>query len=499
MRSLAKRSRFVAMAAVLLLVAGPLPAADDVRDSVVKIFSTRRPPNFMQPWTKSRPQEILASGFVIEGRQIVTNAHVARFATELYVQAHQSAQRVPARVVAIADGFELALLTVDKSDFFEGRKPLRLHQGLPRANGPVQVYGFPVDDNKITVAKANIARVEFSSLGYQAPGLWMQIDASPNPGTTGGPAISEGQVVGVALSAMRTPQNTGFCIAAHELAAFVADAADGACQGKPKFFDQLQAVENPALRARLGLPNSLGGAMVTKTSGESGSQLLREGDVITHIGQYPLDRAANVEIGDGLKLWFAYVVPEVMRKGHLELTVFRKGKSLKMDLPVTTDDRSLIPSLRHGYPRYFIYGPLVFSPATKEWLMSLGGNWQATLVDQKSPLMTRFNDQQAFEGEELVVVPAPMFSHRITKSYRHPVGGVVSHVNGVEVRNLTHLVELLRDAADEFIEIKFAGVGWETLVFHRAEIDAATEEILTDNGIRRQSSDDLAAIWAAKK
>jgi len=36
------------------------------------------------------------------------------------------------------------------------------------------------------------------------------------------------------------------------------------------------------------------------------------------------------------------------------------------------------------------------------------------------------------------------------------------------------------------------------LVFRRSEILAATDEILTDNGVRSQGSSDVLALWKAK-
>jgi len=56
------------------------------------------------------------------------------------------------------------------------------------------------------------------------------------------------------------------------------------------------------------------------------------------------------------------------------------------------------------------------------------------------------------------------------------------------------LVELLRDAKGEFVTVECAGPV-ERLVFRRAEIAAATEEILSDEGNRKQCSDVLEAVW----
>jgi hypothetical protein len=78
------------------------------------------------------------------------------------------------------------------------------------------------------------------------------------------------------------------------------------------------------------------------------------------------------------------------------------------------------------------------------------------------------------------------------------MGRVVSAVNRVPIRNLRHLVQVLRDCHDPFIAVEFAGYQGEDLVFARAEILAATEDILTDNGIRNQGSPDTLEVWRGK-
>src|SRR5205809_6156819 len=47
-----------------------------VEVSVVKIFSTSRYPDLYKPWMKQAPSESSGSGVVIEGKRILTNAHV---------------------------------------------------------------------------------------------------------------------------------------------------------------------------------------------------------------------------------------------------------------------------------------------------------------------------------------------------------------------------------------------------------------------------------------
>jgi hypothetical protein len=51
---------------------------------------------------------------------------------------------------------------------------------------------------------------------------------------------------------------------------------------------------------------------------------------------------------------------------------------------------------------------------------------------------------------------------------------------------------------DEFIALEFDMRGGETEIFPRAEMVAATDEILTDNGVRSQGSPEILAVWTGK-
>ena len=106
----------------------------------------------------------------------------------------------------------------------------------------------------------------------------------------------------------------------------------------------------------------------------------------------------------------------------------------------------------------------------------------------KSPLITRALDAPDAELEELVVVSSPFFPHKLANGYSNPAGSVVYAINGTRIRSLRHLVAVLRDLKDPFVTIEFDQKGGEALVFSRQAIMAATDEILTDNGVRAQGS-----------
>jgi len=490
------RTSAVALAIVCSSVATAAAAQDAIRDSVVHITVSQRQPNLQQPWSKMPAQDASGTGFIIEGRRILTNYHVVQYANQIYVQPHRSADKLSARLMAFASTIDLAVLELEDATFFDDRPPLPLAEGLPPIKGQVNVYGYPLGGLQMSVTEGIISRVDFVAYYYQSLGLRVQIDAALNPGNSGGPAISDGHVVGVAFSTVQSAENIGYVIPCDEIQMFLADVADNKYDGKPQIFDALQTVENDALRAKLGLPKGTGGLMVTGTTQPSETYPLQANDVITHIGESAIDADGRVKASGDLQVSFQYLVPKLARDGKLPITRFRSGVSEPVELPVSVSQPQLVPFLNGGYPRYFIHGPLVFSSATKE-MVFLGG--AARLRQQMSggvsPLVSRLGDPPAFEGEELVVVPSPLFAHPITKGYSHPTGSMVTHVNGTPVKSLVHLVEMLRDSQDEYVEFRFDHQATETLVFRREQLSAATDEILTDNGIRKQCSDDLRGVW----
>jgi len=56
-------------------------------DAVVKIIVNVRYPDVTRPWSKGSTLESQGTGVIIEGKRILTNAHVVLNATDVYVQA----------------------------------------------------------------------------------------------------------------------------------------------------------------------------------------------------------------------------------------------------------------------------------------------------------------------------------------------------------------------------------------------------------------------------
>ena len=471
----------------------------DAENAVVKVFATLRRPDPSKPWMKQAPAEVSGSGVVIEGHRILTNAHVVSYASQVEVQGNQAGDKVFAKVVAIAQGIDLAVLQVDDNTFFDSRPPLPRANVLPQIKDPVFAYGFPTGGTSLSITKGIVSRIEFEPYNWPVSGLRIQIDAAINPGNSGGPAVAGDQMIGLAFSTLNNAQNIGYIIPNEEIELFLKDVADGHYDGKPAMYDELQTLENPALRAYLKATPEVKGMVVHHPLETTPNYPLKEWDIITRIADTPVDDEGMVKLGDTLRVDFRYLIQNVTVKGKIPLTVIRQGKPLMVQLPVPTRRQLLIPSLDGSYPSYFIYGPVTFSRMTLEaypYLRSRGGLGALGLAH--SPLLTRIGDPPDADHDELVIVSSPLFPHRLSKGYDSPAGEVVATVNGTHIRSLAQLVAVLRDLNDEFVTFEFEGEGGESLVFPRAAAVAATEDILGDNDVRAQGSPDMMKVWNPK-
>ena len=498
--------RFVLAAALALAQLGanaadPIPSAPalapaHLENSVVKVFSTVRRPDPYKPWTKSAPNDITGSGVVIEGKRILTNAHVVGYASQVQIQANQEGDKIDATVVAVARGMDLAILKLDDESFFDTHAPVARASVLPEVRDQVFAYGYPTGGNSLSITKGIVSRIEFVTFGPNALGLRIQIDAAINPGNSGGPVIAGDKMVGLAFAGATNAQNIGYIIPNEEVEIFLRDVKDGRYDGKPMLLEDTQTLENPALRHFLKLPRNVSGAVVHDPS--DGSPL-KEWDVITHIGEAPVDNQGMVRIGPNMRVRFQYKVQQLASNGTVPLTILRGGKEMKLNVPVRAERPMLIPDLQGGYPSYFVYGPIVFSRATAEYLSFLNNAAAQTAYSfAASPLVTRRGDPPDEKREELVVIASPFFPHKLVNGYSNRFGSVVYSINRQPVKSLRHLVGMLRDLKDDLVIIHFDQRYGETIVLPRKDMLAATEEILSDNGVRSQGSPDMMKVWEAK-
>lgn len=215
------------------VVLGAEARTQDVQNAVVKVYTVHSVPDYSMPWASRRNFSSTGSGAVIQGKRILTNAHVIHDGTMIQVRRHGGSQRFEAEVLFVSHEADLAILTVDDPSFFDGIEPLELGP-LPEKKSSVSVYGFPMGGDVLSVTEGIISRVEHQLYSHSGEMLLaIQIDAAINPGNSGGPAVENGKIVGIAVQGINSGESLGYIIAPPVIERFLTDIEDRIYQGIP--------------------------------------------------------------------------------------------------------------------------------------------------------------------------------------------------------------------------------------------------------------------------
>ena len=254
----------------LALFAGPLLAcritlaADAIEPSVVKLIVNKRKPDYFRPWTKAAPEKVSGSGVVIDGKRILTNAHVVMHASQVYVQMRRGGDQLNAEVKAIGPGIDLAVVELTDPDQLKDVPGMRLADELSQLKSRVSVYGYPAGGDDLSVTDGIVSRIEFTNYNFSAGGVRVQVDAALNPGNSGGPAVNEGKIVGLVFSKINEAENIGYLIPPDEIRSFLKHVDDGKYDGNMLLLDEYQTAENDALRKYLKIPADVTGIVINK-------------------------------------------------------------------------------------------------------------------------------------------------------------------------------------------------------------------------------------------
>lgn len=89
-------------------VRAQVPAA--MRDSIVKVTSTIRAPDWTAPWRLADAEEYVGTGMVVAKGRVLTCAHLVQHASRICVQPDRSAKKVLARIASFSESLDMALL-----------------------------------------------------------------------------------------------------------------------------------------------------------------------------------------------------------------------------------------------------------------------------------------------------------------------------------------------------------------------------------------------------
>ncbi|GFQ02331.1 protease Do-like 2 chloroplastic [Phtheirospermum japonicum] len=349
-------------------------------NAVVKVYCTHTAPDYSLPWQKQRQYtstgrhpdktfDLLCSAFMIGDGKLLTNAHCVEHNTQVKVKRRGDDTKYVAKVLARGVECDIALLSVESKEFWQGTEPLHFGH-LPNLQDSVTVVGYPLGGETISVSKGVVSRIEVTSYAHGSSELLgIQIDAAINPGNSGGPAFNDqGECIGVAFQVYRSDdvENIGYVIPTTVVSHFLEDyERHGKYTGFPSLGVLLQKLENPALRACLNVPTNEG-VLVRKVEPTSdASNVLKEGDVIVSFDNVRVGCEGTVPFRSSERIAFRYLISKKFTGDVAELGIIRKGQFMNVQVILNTRLHLVPYHIEGDQPSYLIVAGLVFTPLSE--------------------------------------------------------------------------------------------------------------------------------------
>ena len=476
----------------LLLLCGSARAADDgMRNSAVKIFTTHQKADFYQPWQTNAQDNLSGSGVIIDGDRILTNAHVV--SDQIFVQVRRpgDAKKYEASVEFVAHDAELAILKVKDPAFYKGAKPVQLGD-LPHQRDKVAVYGFPAGGDDLSITEGIISRIEVIDYSHSSRRLLaLQTDAAINPGNSGGPMMKDGKLVGVSFQSFSGSgvENIGYAVPVPLVRRFLRDIQNGHYERVPSVGLIWQNMENEGLRERFKLKARQTGVLVSRVVyGSAAWGHIKEGDVLTAVDGVQIADDGTYLFSPDKRLSFIHLISMHLVDEAVPFDVLREGKPLRVTIAMKASKEDIVGEpLYDVRPRWFIYGGIVFTPVTSNYI----GLWQPNEI----PTSLRYLRDYVLPSEDRVeaVVIAFILPNEVNAGYHEFRGIIVDSVNGRKISKLSDLPDAFAHPVDGLQVIKedpvtdFGG----TIILDAAKATAAGPEILAIHRVPADRSSDL--------
>ena len=457
--------------------------ADDFLNAVVKLEVQTSKSDFVHPWrVKTGGGD--GSGVVIAPERILTCAHCVSDSTFIRVRKNNEDSFYHAKPFFVDHARDLAIVTVDDEAFMADIKPMEIGE-TPPVQTEVVAVGFPMGGRLISFTRGIVSRIEEIRYAHGWTDLLAaQVDAAINPGNSGGPVLdmSTGRIAGIAFQGNKRGEALGYMIPTDVIRCFLKDVEDKRVDGVPDHFFAVEELESEAARRFLKMKPGQSGLHIAKTAPEMGTNSLQAGDVLLEVDGNRVANNGDIRLpGNRIRTYFH---PFQMRQigDTVPVKLLRDGEILERDVPVAKRDLRTRGFLYDEKPDYFICGGLVFTTLSYSYLLDNRIRINDDPADDSTPA----------NGEKFVIL-SDVLADICVEGYIGTAGVHVRSVNGVKVRDLRHLVELVDGAQGEFLQLGIDDNNeWDSLmVLDLAALREATPRIMERYRIPADRSGEL--------
>ena len=453
-----------------------------VKKALVKVYTSHQLFDYLSPWQYGQSANSTATGFIIDGERIITNAHAVLNSKFLQVRKEGDSKKYKAVVKFTSEEYDLALVEIEDKSFFKGTVPLKLGT-LPEIQEKLTVYGYPLGGDKLSTTQGIVSRMEHNTYTLtNRKFLIGQTDAAINSGNSGGPVVSKGKVVGVAFAGLNSADNIGYFIPVNILNNFLEDIKDGKYDGPPLLGVEWLELESPSHRRMLGIEDKTGGILIKKVFKNSPFEgVLQKNDVLMKLDNYPVESDGTIEFRKNEKTDFTYVNQQKKYGDNLSYEIIRDKKTKtgqvkleKKDIKYTVVTEVTIETP----PSYMVYGGLLFEPLTS--------NYMAGVVEK---LGSVYDKEELYKDYKQLVVLVRVLPFDVNLGYTDAEHEIIVKVNGEKYKDFKDFAQKVKNVKSGFII--FENDNGDEIVLDVKEVEEQREALMQNYNISSDMSDDI--------
>ncbi|KAG5514602.1 hypothetical protein RHGRI_035864 [Rhododendron griersonianum] len=425
------------------------------------VICTTAEPDVSSPWRKEQ-HESYGRGLILSGRRVLTTAHSVDHHTQLKVVKYDFGTEYTeytATMLAIAPECDLAILTVNDDEFWNGVKPVEFGD-MPSPGDKVIITRLREDRDYLPLVTACVlssGMTRYSFWGTEL--LAFQINVGLSGATCSGPAFDERcKCVGLKLQSENYKSDF---IPAEVIKHFIQDYdKNGAYTGLPLLGIKWQEMENPYLRMLMNMEHDEQGVLITEVNPNyPESAILKPNDVILSIDGININNDGTVPFLRGQRIEFSYLIGKKYVGDKIVIKV-RRGLEICEFITELATHIQFVPANIIGRPlRYYIIGGFVFTILSFPYMQ---------VMVLKADINAGYETEFTLQNQVLVTF------------------------NDKPVEGLHRLVSMVETCNEDFMKFTFGNK--KTLVLPTNIARSRTPDILKAHSVSCAMSDDLKKL-----
>ena len=437
--------------------------------SVILVNATNQSYDFYRPWSKRPPVQYRGVGVVLPGGRVLTTAEHVANCMYLELEKPGSSEKSSARVEVVDYDCNLALLKADDPAFLAAFKPLDV--GEPKPGDELTIWQLEANGTPLyTRALLTTAEVSRYPVGDIALLLYqLSVSLQPREGFTF-PVVHNGKLVGL-LMRFDSRTQTAEAIPAPVIRHFLKAATlPGGYVGFPRTGLSAAPLRDPQLRRYAGLTDDQSGIYITHVAPDGPAQQagIDVGDVVTAIDGISIDQDGNYLDARYGKLSARHLFSCERYDGDkLSFSILRQGQPLEVTLKLAWFDpaQSIIePYTLDKAPRYYILGGLVFQELSRQYLREWGADWTSKAPDRLVYCDVYQDELFPNDPRRRIVILSGVLPTPCTVGYEQLNNWIITHLNGVELKDLDDIEDALAQSQDGFHRIRGEGHPGEIII-----------------------------------